>query len=239
MNNIPIVLMIEPIEDIIFHDKYASGKSEYRRGCPKNQNKCWYRIGSPPPTGSKNDEFKFRSVNNIVIAPASTGKDRRSRIAVITTAQTNKGIRSRVIPVTRILITVEIKLIAPKIDEIPAKWNNGGYTVHPVPAPFSIIDLLNNKVNEGGSNQNLILFIRGNAISGAPSINGINQFPKPPIIIGLAVVIHAIVSFYGFAPETDVMDEKKGSFAKHKNDVVNSTSMFGLQKISNVNINSM
>ncbi|KAF5289591.1 hypothetical protein FQA39_LY15038 [Lamprigera yunnana] len=145
-------------------------------------------IGSPPPTRSKNDEFKFRSVNNIVIAPASTGKDNRSRTAVITTAQTNKGIRSRVIPLTRILITVEIKLIAPKIDEIPAKWSlkivkstdpplwailsdKGGYTVHPVPAPFSVIDLLKSKVNEGGSNQNLILFIRGNVISGAPDIN--------------------------------------------------------------------
>lgn len=40
-------------------------------------------------------------------------------------------------------------------------------------------------VSEGGSNQNLILFNRGNAISGAPSIKGINQFPKPPIITGI------------------------------------------------------
>ncbi|KAB7499868.1 NADH-ubiquinone oxidoreductase chain 1, partial [Armadillidium nasatum] len=39
------------------------------------------------------------------------------------------------------------------------------------------------KVKEGGSSQNLILFIRGKAISGAPNIKGINQFPKPPIII--------------------------------------------------------
>lgn len=30
--------------------------------------------------------------------------------------------RSNEIPVDRILITVEIKLTAPKIDEIPAKW---------------------------------------------------------------------------------------------------------------------
>ncbi|KAF5300970.1 hypothetical protein FQA39_LY10940 [Lamprigera yunnana] len=42
------------------------------------------------------------------------------------------------------------------------------------------------KDNEGGSNQNLILFIRGNAISGAPNINGINQFSKPPIILGMS-----------------------------------------------------
>lgn len=64
---------------------------------------------------------------------------------------------------------------------------SGGYTVHPVPAPFSTILLEINKVNEGGNNQNLILFIRGNAMSGAPNIRGTNQFPKPPIIIGITI----------------------------------------------------
>jgi hypothetical protein len=44
-----------------------------------------------------------------------------------------------------------------------------------------------NKDKDGGSNQNLILFIRGNAISGAPSIKGTNQFPKPPIMIGITI----------------------------------------------------
>lgn len=32
-----------------------------------------------------------------------------------------------------------------------------------------------------------MLFIRGNAISGAPNIRGINQFPNPPIIIGITM----------------------------------------------------
>jgi len=41
--------------------------------------------------------------------------------------------------------------------------------------------------NEGGSNQNLILFMRGKAISGAPIIMGTNQFPNPPIIIGITI----------------------------------------------------
>jgi hypothetical protein len=67
--------------------------------------------------------FKFRSVSNIVIAPAKTGKDKRRRTAVILTDQTNKGIRSKVIPIDRILIIVEIKFTAPKIEEIPAKCN--------------------------------------------------------------------------------------------------------------------
>ena len=32
-----------------------------------------------------------------------------------------------------------------------------------------------------------MLFIRGNAISGAPNIIGINQFPNPPIKIGITI----------------------------------------------------
>lgn len=42
-------------------------------------------------------------------------------------------------------------------------------------------------VNEGGNIQKLILFIRGKAISGAPNIKGTNQFPNPPIIIGITI----------------------------------------------------
>ena len=57
-----------------------------------------------------------------MIPPARTGRDRRSRRAVIATDQTNKGIRSKVIPGDRILITVVMKLTAPRIEEIPAKW---------------------------------------------------------------------------------------------------------------------
>lgn len=44
---------------------------------------------------------------------------------------------------------------------------------------------MNSKEREGGSNQNLILFIRGNAISGAPNISGTNQLPNPPINVGI------------------------------------------------------
>ena len=62
---------------------------------------------------------------------------------------------------------------------------SGGYTVHPVPTPFSTAALASNRVRDGGSNQNLILFNRGNAISGAPSIRGTSQFPNPPIITGI------------------------------------------------------
>lgn len=56
------------------------------------------------------------------MAPARTGRDNRRRITVITAAHTNSGIRSRRNPFQRMLIIVVIKLIAPKIDEAPAKW---------------------------------------------------------------------------------------------------------------------
>ena len=108
------------------------------------------------------------------------------------------------IPGHLIFKIVTIKLIAPKIEEAPAKcklkiakstegpecaWilDNGGYTVHPVPAPVSTKLEASNKIKEGGNNQKLMLFKRGKAISGAPIIMGTNQLPKPPISIGITI----------------------------------------------------
>jgi len=66
--------------------------------------------------------LKLRSVNNIVIAPARTGKLVTSRIAVIDKAQSSKGKRSKEISlVVREQIIVVRKLILPRIDEIPAR----------------------------------------------------------------------------------------------------------------------
>jgi hypothetical protein len=93
----------------------------YTSGCPKNQNRCWYRTGSPPPDGSKNEVFIFRSVRSIVIAPANTGSDRRRRMAVIFTDHTNRGTDSKFIPLGRMFITVVMKLIDPRIAEAPAR----------------------------------------------------------------------------------------------------------------------
>lgn len=138
----------------------------------------------------------------MVIAPARTGRDNRRRTTVITTAHTNKGIRSSRNPCHRILITVVMKLTAPRMEEAPAKcrekiakstegpaWArflaSGGYTVQPVPAPFSTAADDSSSIKDGGRSQNLMLFSRGNAISGAPSISGRSQFPNPPINTGI------------------------------------------------------
>ena len=85
-------------------------------------------------------------------------------------------------------------LIAPIIDEIPNKCTEkiangnalpvcktrGGYKVQPeAGAPPSMNNVLASNNTPATSIQKLILFIRGNAISGAPIIIGIIQLAKP------------------------------------------------------------
>jgi len=140
----------------------------------------------------------------MVIAPAKTGRDKSNKIAVIKTAQTNKGNLRKYKPGHLIFIIVTIKLIAPAMEEIPAmcKLNiakstahpecakielKGGYTVQPVPTPFSTKLDINNKQIEGGKSQKDILFKRGKAISGLPIKIGTNQLPKAPIKIGITI----------------------------------------------------
>lgn len=93
----------------------------YTSGWPKNQNRCWYRIGSPPPAGSKNDVFRFRSVKSMVIAPARTGRDRSRRMVVTTRDQTNRGMRSAEHPLGRMFRAVVMKLIEPRMEDTPAR----------------------------------------------------------------------------------------------------------------------
>ena len=73
----------------------------------------------------------LRSVRSIVILPARTGSERRSRIAVTQTPILKRGTGDSFFlypPVSLIvtnflaLIPVTIKLRAPRIDETPARW---------------------------------------------------------------------------------------------------------------------
>ncbi len=64
--------------------------------------------------------------------------------------------------------------------------------VHPVPAPStpgspSKKNEAHSSANEAGSSQNEMLFMRGNAMSGAPIMSGTIQLPKPPIIAGMTM----------------------------------------------------
>lgn len=80
-------------------------------------------MGSPPPAGSKKVVFKLRSVRSIVIPAARTGRERSKSTAVISTDQTNKGVWYCVIAGGFMLMMVVIKLIAPRIEDTPAKCN--------------------------------------------------------------------------------------------------------------------
>jgi len=55
------------------------------------------------------------------MAPARTGRDKSKRIAVINTDQTNSGTISNFMLIGRMFKIVVIKLIAPRIEEAPAK----------------------------------------------------------------------------------------------------------------------
>jgi len=137
------------------------------------------------------------------MAPAKTGKDKTNKKTVTNIDQINKLILSRDKLTLRRFLTVHIKLIAPKIDLIPAQCNlkitkstlepewpivlKGGYKVQLVPLPKSTSIENINKIKAVGNNQNLRLFNRGNLISGAPNIKGNIQLPNPPIIVGITI----------------------------------------------------
>ena len=56
--------------------------------------------------------------------------------------------------------------------------------VQPVPAPPTKAEPSSSR-NAGTISQKLMLLSRGNAMSGAPIINGTIQLPKPPISAGM------------------------------------------------------
>jgi hypothetical protein len=65
--------------------------------------------------------FKFLSDNSIVIAPASTGRDKRSNTDVSRTDQTNNGVLCRVIPIALMLRMVVMKLMEETKLDVPAR----------------------------------------------------------------------------------------------------------------------
>ena len=97
-------------------------------------------------------------------------------------------------PGARILKMVVMMLIEPTMEDTPKICNakivmsvemppcteSGAYIVHPpATAPPGTKIEATNKIAAGISNQKLILFKRGNAISGAPTISGTCQLAKP------------------------------------------------------------
>ena len=58
------------------------------------------------------------------MAPASTGSDSSSRNAVTSTLHTNSGILCSVMPGARMLKMVVMKLMAPRIEDAPARCSD-------------------------------------------------------------------------------------------------------------------
>ena len=192
-----VLLWLNALECVLFSLHETAWQRMHKK-------RCWKMIGSPPAPGSKNPVLKLRSVRSIVMAPANTGSDSNSKNAVMSTLHTNNGNLCITNPGPRILKIVVMKLMAPRILLAPDKcklkmakstapplwlviWLSGGYTVQPVPAPTSTSAELRSSRSDGGRSQKLILFRRGNAMSGAPIIIGTNQFPYPPISAGITM----------------------------------------------------
>src|SRR5437879_5896810 len=57
-------------------------------------------------------------------------------------------------------------------------------TPWPAPSPGTNSEVTSS-ANDAGSSQNEMLFMRGNAMSGAPIMSGTIQLPKPPIMAGM------------------------------------------------------
>src|SRR3546814_8557156 len=67
------------------------------------------------------DLLKLRSVSSIVMAAARTGSANNSMKAVTRMAQTNSGILWSVMPGARMFKMVVMKLMAPRMEDAPAR----------------------------------------------------------------------------------------------------------------------
>jgi hypothetical protein len=113
---------------------------------------------------------------------------------VISHVQQKSGMRSSVTPGARMFMIVTMTLMAPMIELAPMRWTakiaigkaspvcsiSGGYIVQPpagMPPPVKNVD--SSSRNANGRIQKLKLFMRGSAMSGAPTCSGIIQFARP------------------------------------------------------------
>lgn len=120
-------------------------------------------MGSPPPAGSQNVVFRFRSVSSMVMPAARTGSE-----GTRSTDHTNRGVGYCDKAGGVMLMAVVLKLMAPKMEDTPARcrekmarsteapaWARlparGGYMVHPVPTPAATVEDARSSRKDGGS----------------------------------------------------------------------------------------
>ena len=113
---------------------------------------------------------------------------------MISHVQQKSGIFMSVMPGARMFSIVVMMLIDPMIDEAPMMWMakiarsmpgpictvSGAYSVQPAAvAPPGAKNEVTSRIAAGGSSQKLQLFMRANAMSGAPIMSGTCQFANP------------------------------------------------------------
>jgi hypothetical protein len=91
----------------------------YTSGWKVNQNRCWYAIGSPPIAGLKNPVTPSLSVYSMISAAAKVGTATSIIMEVTNVAHTNSDVFISGRSGCFILRIVTMKLIAPRIDEMP------------------------------------------------------------------------------------------------------------------------
>ena len=94
----------------------AGSATMYTSGCPKNQNRCWNRMGLPPvcsdtspmdsSAGMKKLVPSTESSNSIMQATSNAGKASRPRMVATKMPHTESGMRIMVIPRQRACSTV-------------------------------------------------------------------------------------------------------------------------------------
>src|ERR1043166_981352 len=97
----------------------AGSTSTYTSGWPKNQNKCWKRMGSPPKAGSKKPKCRKRSSISRTIVMAMTGIARMKMMLVAYRDHRKRGRRDQVSPGARIVWIVTMKFRPVRIEENP------------------------------------------------------------------------------------------------------------------------
>jgi hypothetical protein len=97
----------------------AGNTMMYTSGCPKNQNRCCHKSGSPPWAGLKNWKPSLRESSTMTRSRVRDGRAKISASETASIAKQKRGIRFSDMPGARSLKMVVMKLIDAIVLETP------------------------------------------------------------------------------------------------------------------------